>query len=69
MLMDKVARRIKEERVQRGWTQGQLAKLIGISQAEISRIENSLTEITLSDIDKFSTVFGVSSIYLMKEEL
>lgn len=66
MLNKKVAKRIKEYRLKREITQEKLAKLIGMSQAEISRIENSATVITMNDIEKIANVLKVQTIDLIE---
>lgn len=60
MLNEKVGLRIKQSRTKKAITQIELSKLVGISQAEISRIENSITQITLYDLEKISKALGVT---------
>ncbi|UDN63728.1 helix-turn-helix domain-containing protein [Clostridioides sp. ES-W-0016-02] len=60
MLNKKVGLRIKQFRIKKAITQIELSKLIGISQAEISRIENSATQITLYDLEKISKALDVT---------
>ncbi len=45
-------------RVERGWTQGELAKRVGTSQSAIHRIEKGGQNITLEMVRKLSEAFG-----------
>ena len=46
-------------RMERGWTQAELAKRVGTKQANISRLENGLANPTFKFLQKLSEVFGV----------
>jgi transcriptional regulator with XRE-family HTH domain len=45
-------------RLERGWTQGELAKRVGTWQANISRLENGLANPTYRFLKRLSEVFG-----------
>lgn len=63
--MEIIAKRIKELRKEKGITQVELAKAIGISQAIVSQYENSIYEPTASIIVKLADYFGVCTDYLL----
>lgn len=67
MLNKIVAKRIRDFRHQKLVTQSQLARLVGVSQAEISRIENCSTYITLPDVEKISKALGVEVEDLLRK--
>jgi transcriptional regulator with XRE-family HTH domain len=53
---------IKKLRLERGWSQTELAKRIGYAdKSMISRIENGAVDLPRSQIMKFAEVFGVSA--------
>ena len=64
-MMEIIAKRIKELRKEKGITQVELAKAIGISQAIVSQYENSIYEPTASIIVKLADYFGVCTDYLL----
>ena len=66
--MEKLGETIKELRVERGFTQPQLAKLVGVSNGMISVWENNVNEPKASYVKKLATVFGVTSDYLLNME-
>ena len=45
-------------RLQRGWTQAELAERVGTGQANISRIENALANPTVETLRQLSEAFG-----------
>ena len=50
--------RIKELRTERGWTQQQLAELVGVSRQSINSIERERYEPSLTLALRFAHVFG-----------
>lgn len=66
--MEKLGETIKELRVERGFTQPQLAKLVGVSNGMISVWENNINEPKASYVKKLATVLGVTSDYLLNME-
>ena len=56
---------IRELRVERGLTQLQLAKSIGVSQKAIDYWERSINEPKASYIVKLAVFFGVTADYLL----
>ena len=63
--MDMLGKRIKELRIEKGLTQPELAKLLGVSNGIISIWENDINEPKASYIKKLSEVFQVSADFLL----
>lgn len=58
--------RIKEQRILKGLTQGELAKLINFKSASaIGMIEREERELSLDSLSALATIFGVSTDYLL----
>jgi transcriptional regulator with XRE-family HTH domain len=57
--------RIKELRIELGWTQEELGKILNVKGAAISKYENELIPLTDDTIKKLSETFNVSSDYLL----
>lgn len=57
--------RIKQVRLEKGITQGELARRVGLSQAEISRKENGKTATHVKDLEMFARALGVSPAELI----
>jgi HTH-type transcriptional regulator/antitoxin HipB len=53
--MDLIGKAIKQTRKERNLTQEELGKLIGVQKAQISRIENNTSNVTM---DTLMRVFG-----------
>lgn len=49
---------VEHLRVEKGWTQAELAKMVGTSQPAIYRIENGLQNVSLDMVNKLSRAFG-----------
>lgn len=58
-----VARRLRDAREQKGWTQEQLASLLGCSRTKLNRIENGRAELTASEVALLAHTFKVSVEY------
>jgi len=54
-------------RLEKGWSQSELAKRVGTKQSNISRLEDGICNPTLKFIAKLSEAFGVNIAELMKE--
>lgn len=64
--MVKIGEKIKEARLQNGWSQEELAKKMGYkSKSTINKIEMGINDVTQSKVVKFSKVLGVSIADLM----
>jgi transcriptional regulator with XRE-family HTH domain len=53
-----LADEVFELRMERGWTQEELAERVGTAQANISRLENGLANPTFEFLHKLSEAFG-----------
>jgi transcriptional regulator with XRE-family HTH domain len=53
-------------RLEKGWTQAELAKRVGTKQANISRLENGLANPTFKFLQKLSEVFGTDLTVSMR---
>ena len=56
---------IKKLRLQNKYRQSYIAKILNITQAQYSNIENEITEIKLSQIIKLTNFYNVSSDMLL----
>lgn len=56
-------------RKQQGWSQEQLAEQLGVSRQSVSKWEMGLSIPDLDKIVKMSRIFGVSTDYLLKDEV
>ena len=54
------SKKIKMLRVEKGWSQRELAKRVGVSQPHIWRYEKGVSTPNLIMIEKLCTVFGAS---------
>ena len=53
--MDLIGKAIKESRKERKLTQEQLGKLVGVQKAQISRLENNASNVTIDTLIKVFT--------------
>ena len=60
-------KKLKQLRINRGWSQGQLAKKIGIEHNRISRYENGALWPTLELLVRIANVYEVSLDYLIRD--
>ena len=56
-----VQNRVKELRIEHGWTQQQLADAVGVSRQSVNSIERQRYEPSLSLALKFARVFGCAT--------
>ena len=56
-------------RKQLGWSQEELAEKLGISRQSVSKWESGMSIPDLERIVKMSSIFGVSTDYLLKDEV
>ena len=54
----KIGAVLKQSRIEKGYTQEQLAKLLNTKKTAISRIENHAEDIRLSTLEKFVHALG-----------
>ena len=64
-----LADKIIEERKKNGWSQEELAEKLDVSRQSISKWEGSQSTPDLQKILKMSELFGVSTDYLLKDEI
>ncbi len=64
-----LADKIIKLRKQQGWSQEQLAEMLNVSRQSVSKWEGGLSIPDLDKIIKMSSLFGVSTDYLLKDEL
>jgi transcriptional regulator with XRE-family HTH domain len=55
-------------RMERGWTQAELAKRVGTRQANISRLENGLANPTFGFLQKLSEVFETDLVVRLRPQ-
>ena len=64
-----LADKIMSLRKKNGWSQEELADQLGISRQSVSKWESGMSIPDLEKIVKMSTLFGVSTDYLLKDEI
>ncbi len=64
-----LADKIIEERKKNGWSQEELAEKLGVSRQAVSRWESSGSIPDLQRIIRLAELFGVSTDYLLREDL
>ena len=64
-----LADKITEERKKNGWSQEELANQLGVSRQAVSKWESAGAIPDLQRILQMSELFGVSTDYLLKDEL
>lgn len=63
--MEIFMRRLKEQRMLNNFTQGNISKMLGITQPSYIRYENGKAEPTLKNLCKLADIFDVSVDYLL----
>lgn len=61
-----VARNVMRLRIQRGWTQQQLARELGVSQPRVAQIESASANVQIDTLDRLAAVFGVEPALLLQ---
>lgn len=64
-----LADKIIDERKKNGWSQEELAEMLGVSRQSVSKWESAQSVPDLQKILKLAEIFGVSTDYLLKDEL
>lgn len=64
-----ISEKIMSLRKQYGWSQEELADLVGVSRQSVSKWESAASMPDIQKIIKLSEVFGVSVDYLLKDEI
>ena len=57
--MTEFGKRLKEERVKKGWNQEELAEKMGLKQASISQFEKGTRLPTPANVTKFCQILGI----------
>lgn len=55
-----IGSRLRRLRQEKSITQAQLAKLIGVRQSHISKIENNRSSVSIETLEKIANALGVS---------
>lgn len=63
-----LAVRIVDLREKRNITQTELAKRMGLDKSSMSKIENGTRKVSSDELSMLSTIFGVTSDYLLGKE-
>jgi ribosome-binding protein aMBF1 (putative translation factor) len=61
-----VARNVMRLRMQRGWTQQQLAQALGVTQPRIAQIESASANVQIDTLDRLATVFSIEPARLLQ---
>lgn len=64
-----LADKILDERKKKGWSQEQLADKLGVSRQSVSKWESAQSMPDINRILELSKLFGVSTDYLLKDEI
>jgi len=65
-ISNKFAKRVKEIRLKKKMSQGDLAKILGVHPTYISGIERGVRNMALKNIEKLANALGVSVNDLLK---
>lgn len=61
-----VAHNVMRMRIRRGWTQQQLARVMGVTQPRIAQIESASANVQIDTLDRLANVFGVEPARLLQ---
>jgi transcriptional regulator with XRE-family HTH domain len=61
-----LAKNVRLERLQRGWSQEDLASRAGISQTYTSQLESSARAVTVDTLEKLARALGVEVFELLR---
>ena len=64
-----LADKITEERKKNGWSQEDLAERLGVSRQSVSKWESAGSVPDLQKVIQMADLFGVSTDYLLKDEM
>ena len=65
LLKEKVGNKLKERRLQLGWTQRDVAKKLGIAQPIYQRFEKGIYECSYDQLKSICILFDISADYLL----
>ncbi len=63
-LKKQIGERLKESRKTAGYSQQQIAEIMGMTQQQYSRFENGIFELNYAQIIKLCTLYDISADYL-----
>ena len=63
---EKLGKNLKRIRTEKGISQGDIARSLGVSRGFVSKIENGKTNPTLATIARLANAIGISSDELLK---
>lgn len=66
-MMDVVTRNLKKLRKENGYTQQQVSEYLGITQSNLSKIENGERNFNMTLLDKLCLLYNCSPEYLLGE--
>ncbi len=66
--LEKLGRRVRHFRAEKGWTQEKLAELCGLSSKYIGDMENGKANVTVIVLDKVATALGITAIDILANE-
>ena len=61
-LLKDIGKIIRKERIEKGWSQAELAKRTGLKQSDISKIERGITNITIVTLNRFCKILNIQNI-------
>ena len=64
-----LAEKISEERKKNGWSQEELAEKLSVSRQSVSKWESGQSVPDLNRILEMARIFGVTTDYLLKDEI
>lgn len=62
-----VGRRVRQERLRRGWTQEDLAEKAGLHLSFIGQIERGVKAVSLQTLKRIADIFGLRAAQLLDE--
>lgn len=63
-----ISKNIRQLRLKKGWSQGEVAKQLKISIPAFSKIESGITDINISRLNQIASLFEVSTLELIARE-
>jgi transcriptional regulator with XRE-family HTH domain len=67
--MSPIVLRVREARLRRGWTQGELARRAGVRRATINSLESGRRQrVNLGVLEKVAKALGVPVLRLLREQ-
>lgn len=67
-IMDDIGKNIRTLRQKQNWSQGDVARRLGISIPAFSKIETGITDINISRLNQISKLFGLSVVEILSKQ-